>query len=233
MTLDEDWDPHSQDFAVAEEQAVERSIGASGTTHSANPAVLHDSTNQDAEERARHYAESRGIASINIANDNSVYTRLQETTNYTGGAHAGDENYTGDCNLSGVKFQQESRNIYCCERAAGSIVGDCCNECAKSNLGAGRTAAAMDTTKSKYAVSKETLAKRWNIRLNKADQTLEVTTQKGIRRTIHPVTRRFRTSQPHMFLYGQELAAGQMRSSNNRRQGIHSVLANEIQSRSQ
>jgi hypothetical protein len=32
MTSDEDWDPHSQDFAVAEENAIDRNVGAADAT---------------------------------------------------------------------------------------------------------------------------------------------------------------------------------------------------------
>jgi hypothetical protein len=56
----------------------------------------------------------------------------------------------------------------------------------------------MDTMESKHAVSKEDLAQCWGISLDKANNMLEVTTQKGIRRAVHPVTRWFRTLQPHI-----------------------------------
>lgn len=44
-------------------------------------------------------------------------------------------------------------------------------------------------------VSAETLAKRWNIGLSKAQRTLEATTQSGVRTVLHPtLSRRFRTN---------------------------------------
>ncbi len=45
------------------------------------------------------------------------------------------------------------------------------------------------------AVSSENLSERWNIGLNQAKQTLKVTTQRGVRSAILPVSRRYRTDR--------------------------------------
>ena len=45
------------------------------------------------------------------------------------------------------------------------------------------------------AVTSENLSERWNIGLNQAKQTLKVTTQRGVRSAILPVSRRYRTDR--------------------------------------
>jgi hypothetical protein len=45
-------------------------------------------------------------------------------------------------------------------------------------------------------VTKEALSDLWGIGLNAAAQTLQVTTQKGIRNAVHPIVRRFATKLP-------------------------------------
>jgi hypothetical protein len=47
-------------------------------------------------------------------------------------------------------------------------------------------------------ITKEKLAELWGIPLHMAAQTLRVTTQKGIRNAIHPITRRFATKQSRL-----------------------------------
>jgi hypothetical protein len=47
----------------------------------------------------------------------------------------------------------------------------------------------------KFEISKETLSNRWDIGLIAAQQTLRITTQKGIRQAIHPLHRRYRTNK--------------------------------------
>jgi hypothetical protein len=44
-------------------------------------------------------------------------------------------------------------------------------------------------------ISKEILAKQWGLGLETAKRMLEVTTQVGIRKYVHPVARRFNTQQ--------------------------------------
>jgi hypothetical protein len=51
------------------------------------------------------------------------------------------------------------------------------------------------TSSSDSVITKEVLAKRWGLGLETARQTLEVTTQVGVRKYVHPVTRRFKTRQ--------------------------------------
>jgi hypothetical protein len=47
----------------------------------------------------------------------------------------------------------------------------------------------------KVGISSEVLAKRWGIGTKIAAQTLQVTTQKGVRNAVHPIQRRYRTKQ--------------------------------------
>jgi hypothetical protein len=47
-------------------------------------------------------------------------------------------------------------------------------------------------------ITKEALASLWGISLNTAAQTLRVTTQKGIKNSVHPVVRRFATKQSRL-----------------------------------
>jgi hypothetical protein len=44
----------------------------------------------------------------------------------------------------------------------------------------------------------EKIAKTWNIGLENAKKTLQCTTQKGIRNTLYPIERRFRTKQAQL-----------------------------------
>jgi hypothetical protein len=47
-------------------------------------------------------------------------------------------------------------------------------------------------------VNAEALAKLWNIGVDTAKKTIQYTTQKGIRSTLHPIERRFRTKQAQL-----------------------------------
>lgn len=48
-------------------------------------------------------------------------------------------------------------------------------------------------TRRKSAVTAEELARRWNIGIETARKIIQVTTQRGIRQAMHPMTRRYRT----------------------------------------
>ena len=61
-----------------------------------------------------------------------------------------------------------------------------------------RQAASMASGERGSVLTKEILARRWGIGLETAKKTLQVTTQKGIRRVLHPTERRYRTRQAHM-----------------------------------
>ena len=62
----------------------------------------------------------------------------------------------------------------------------------------GRKVMALASTEKKSVITKEILAKRWGIGLKTADQTLRVTTQRGIRTFLRPTDRRLSTSLPHL-----------------------------------
>lgn len=55
----------------------------------------------------------------------------------------------------------------------------------------------MQSGPCRFEINKETLAKKWGIGLI-AEQTLHVTTQKGIQQAIHPLHRRFHTKQAQL-----------------------------------
>jgi len=60
---------------------------------------------------------------------------------------------------------------------------------------AGATVSSLSTKDWLHGVGPEDLAKRWNIRIKTATQTVKVTTQKGVRTMLHPtLARRFRTN---------------------------------------
>ena len=62
-----------------------------------------------------------------------------------------------------------------------------------------RSVKALKTTKHKYAIGPTVLAKNWGIGLPTARRTLEATTQRGYRTTLHPtLSRRFRTNDRQM-----------------------------------
>jgi len=59
---------------------------------------------------------------------------------------------------------------------------------------AGATVSSLSTKDWLHGVGPEDLAKRWNIGIKTATQTVKVTTQKGVRTVLHPtLARRFRT----------------------------------------
>lgn len=193
MTSDHTWDPHSQDFEYDEGQAHQYSVSAAG-----RPLmdITNTGTSQEQIDRASYFAERREISAIDIATNNNLYSKLRATTNYSDGSSAGDRS------IGGVTFCDETKVTYCCERAAGSVIGDCCDRCVGSCFTEpshrARRVGAMDTRRSRHPVTKEELARKWGIGIEKAWNTLEVTTQKGVRKAIHPVERRFRTAQPHL-----------------------------------
>jgi hypothetical protein len=54
------------------------------------------------------------------------------------------------------------------------------------------------TTNRNSVITKEYLSQLWGISLNTAAQTLQVTTQKGIKNAIHPIVRRYATKQSRL-----------------------------------
>jgi len=63
----------------------------------------------------------------------------------------------------------------------------------ESLLDAPITISAYKTRHRRSDISPEVLARQWGIGLATARQTLQVTTQAGIRHALHPLTRRYRT----------------------------------------
>jgi hypothetical protein len=61
-----------------------------------------------------------------------------------------------------------------------------------------RVVSGMTSSERKSALTPEVLSRRWNIGLDSAKRTLQVTTQKGVRTVLHPLTRRYRTRQSHL-----------------------------------
>ena len=64
--------------------------------------------------------------------------------------------------------------------------------------GVPRSADAVVRTATSAVITAEDVARRWNIGLTAANQTLKVTTQLGVRVLKHPAQRRFRTVMPHL-----------------------------------
>ena len=58
--------------------------------------------------------------------------------------------------------------------------------------------AAVVRSEAKSEITPEIMAKRWNIGLLAATNTLKVTTQLGVRTLKHPAQRRFRSAMPHL-----------------------------------
>ena len=95
---------------------------------------------------------------------------------------------------------QQRRNIYGLQDSdcvissvlssiSGSLIPKMFSKIPVATIGATMTSAHQSV------VTKESLAKRWGIGTQIAAQTLQVTTQKGIRNAVHPIHRRFRTKQ--------------------------------------
>lgn len=58
--------------------------------------------------------------------------------------------------------------------------------------------AATNTSNRMATITAESLANKWCIGIETAKKTLRCTTQKGIRNTLHPLERRFRTKQAQL-----------------------------------
>jgi hypothetical protein len=71
--------------------------------------------------------------------------------------------------------------------------------CATDN----RKVSTLSTGKKRPVLTKEILARRWGIGLDTAHRTLTATTQHGVRRVLHPVERRYRTTVPSTFPIAQ------------------------------
>jgi hypothetical protein len=56
----------------------------------------------------------------------------------------------------------------------------------------------MSSSQVTPTLTKEVLAHKWHIGLDKAQKTLHSTTHTGLRTVIHPLTHRYQTRQPHM-----------------------------------
>jgi hypothetical protein len=56
----------------------------------------------------------------------------------------------------------------------------------------------MSSTQVMPMLTKEVLARKWHVGLDKAQKTLHAATHAGLRTVIHPLTRRYQTRQPHM-----------------------------------
>jgi hypothetical protein len=196
MTSDMPWDPHSQELAQAETIALRQAFTLEQTSKqnkqpSRNP--LTDQTNKTntdhALARAQYFNEHRNIAACSIADDNLLYNRLL-IKNPIADSVAGD-NFMGT-----TQFDNENgnRTVYCCERAAKCAIGTCCESCLNPTV----QISAINTKRSKNPISSDQLASRWKVGEQKARDTLNVTTQKGIRHVRHPVEKRFKTQQPHL-----------------------------------
>lgn len=143
----------------------------------------------------------RTIASVSIQEDNSLYPRLLGATSThdlpAGDQHDSESAYCADC------------YDFCCEHAAGAIIGNICVSCVKTFSKVGHVAdpaaalqrgisSARVRNRSATPISPEELSKRWLIGRTCAENTLKVTTQKGVRKYKHPAMRRFSTHQPYL-----------------------------------
>jgi hypothetical protein len=73
-----------------------------------------------------------------------------------------------------------------------------CNEAPFFNEVSLRNVVSTNSSKRNYNTTAEHLAAKWNIGLEVAKKTLQVTTQKGIRHTTYPIEQRFRTRQAQL-----------------------------------
>jgi hypothetical protein len=62
----------------------------------------------------------------------------------------------------------------------------------------GREESAATRSATQPLISTESLAKKWQIGLDKAQATLQATTQTGFRMVINPLARRYMTRLPHL-----------------------------------
>ncbi len=94
----------------------------------------------------------------------------------------------GDYSIPSVyrRIMQVSTEIYNCHEAPFF------NEVSLRNV------VSTNSSKRNYNTTAEHLAAKWNIGLEAAKKTLQVTTQKGIRHTTYPIEQRFRTRQAQL-----------------------------------
>ena len=103
-----------------------------------------------------------------------------------------------------VSVSQQDRTLFalrsnCPERAVFSSVSNTLDDdlFTRALLETPKVTLSSNTTGTKRhsTIDEETLSKRWGIGYGTAAQTLQVTTQKGIRSAVHPLHRRYRTKQ--------------------------------------
>jgi hypothetical protein len=149
MALDMPWDPHSQDFANAEQRA-ERQTAAVENAQQPLGDVMKD--NHDLE-RARYFCERPIIAACIIADDNLlVCTRLSEANHLTDLAIR--DNTQGSVQIFS---KTGKRTVFCCKQASSCVIGTSCENCFDPNV----KVTAINTTQSnKNPISAEKVAKR-------------------------------------------------------------------------
>ena len=189
MTEDLPWDPTSHDFANKEERYRDATIGSLSYL----PDTLCD------DDTMIPIPTTRNISSIEIASDNNLYQRLRHA-NPTCLSHGDDTEERlfpdGDFSDFSVYAITSQKRLYCCERAAGCAIGTCCINCLIPKSLSKQVSAT--TSQRSTHIKPELLAARWKIGIEAARNTIQVSTQKGMRMAVHPVERRFRTAQPHI-----------------------------------
>ena len=56
----------------------------------------------------------------------------------------------------------------------------------------------IDSNDRHSQIGREELAMKWNVGIQTAKETLDVTTQHGVRTAVHPMTRRLMIDHPHL-----------------------------------
>jgi hypothetical protein len=188
LTSDQPWEPYSTKFAEMEAHARARTAS---TLHVTRPRRTTDQWDDKAEEESEPenvvYETPRRL--LNPAMEErclALLSRLsisQSTPDMWNETDIGDRliariNVTStDADGDGLHFGQEP---------LFSVSQEDRNVCSMSSRERGPV------------VTKEILSRRWGIGLDTAHRTLEATTQKGVRRVLHPIERRYKTRQTHL-----------------------------------
>ena len=203
-TSDEEWDPHSKQFAD-DERIISNQLRPD------DPNVEDDRLY-----RIKECSRNRNISSIAIADDGLLFDRMLQNRKIS-------ESCAGDIGLE-QELIDDVRECYRVstvrndiETTTRSVFGvsivdnetesvpmlvDEIENVVRTDLVEGidsdvRTDNIGQVQSGRKKLSAEVLAKRWGIGLQTAMNTLRVTTQKGLRKVTHPVQKRFKRQPFH------------------------------------
>ena len=179
LTSPDDWEPYSAHYEKREHQAIEES-------------------------RNRDIWSIQRISEDDVLSETEIDDWFQDSETRFNQRNAVQYRITEECRdrmvnaistWQGVtEFDDVDVDL---EISKAALITD--DECSvgstEDTLNDERKISTVSLNEKRSTLTKEELANRWGIGLEAADRTLRVTTQKGIRKVLHPVERRYRTRQ--------------------------------------